>query len=279
MRDVMRRVALLVAWLTVGLVGVSLVERGAWLGFLIVVAGVVAQVGLWYPRRGAGVASAGAAALAYAGARVVVDRSLALDAVPALALLLGTGMLAEAAGARAAADAAHRRRDELLLEELSPSDPDGPAHRWAYAERELARELPRAKRYAYPITIALLLVAHWEAVVRERGAHEASHLRNELAALALRRLRASDRVASRQDGRLAVILPHTSTAGAAALLDGLRQASKREGSLDFHAGLAEFPGDGATVPELLRGAEMAVEFARASDIAVATSSFVREEQA
>jgi GGDEF domain-containing protein len=246
---------------------------------LALLAGGTAALGLWRPRPRVGIAFGLAAALVYAGARSAGggDSSVA-GILVGIALLLGTAMLAEASGARDAADDARRRRDKLLIEELSPNDGDSPAIKWEHATRELERELRRAKRYPYPVTMALLAVAQWDALVQERGAHEARQARNELASLVTRRLRATDLLTSRQDGRLALILPHTPIGGATALVESLRQASKHERSLDFHAGLAEFPGDAENVADLLREAETALAFARASDITVATASFVRGQQ-
>jgi len=69
-----------------------------------------------------------------------------------------------------------------------------------------------------------------------------------------------------------VVLPETPSIGAQVVADRLCREVTAITSIRFRCGMAEFPTDGVAKAELLDEAEAALEFARRTDIIVATRS-------
>lgn len=267
--------AFVAAWIGIG-VGVAMyVEPGESRVLVPVLCGFVVAAAMWHPIPRTGTIAGVLAAAAFVGLRYLVQGTDGI-AQPALATsitLLGLGLLADALAARAEADALQRRHDTLLIEELTPTSGTG-AMKWQHAQKQLAEEVARGRRYKYPVTLALIGLdpvlenaddATIEAAVRQRS---------ELVRLLLAKTRTSDRVAFRAEDQLAVVLPHTGVKGALAFLDKNLPEIKVATGIDPRIGVAEFPSDAGLAEDLVTEAESALEFGRASGMRIVSRTLL-----
>lgn len=95
-------------------------------------------------------------------------------------------------------------------------------------EEELPRELARARRSDYPVSIAMLDLDHLGAFNMLRGEREGDRLIKEAAALWRGELREVDVMARFEGGSFAIILPNCGLGEAAEVLDRVRAATPRE---------------------------------------------------
>jgi diguanylate cyclase (GGDEF)-like protein len=94
-------------------------------------------------------------------------------------------------------------------------------------EEELPRELARARRNDYPVSIAMLDLDHLGAFNMLRGEREGDRLIKEAAALWRGELREVDVMARLEGGSFAVILPNCGLGEAAEVMDRVRAATPR----------------------------------------------------
>ncbi len=108
-------------------------------------------------------------------------------------------------------------------------------------EDELPRELARARRNEYPISIAMLDLDHLGAFNMLRGEGEGDRLIKEAAALWRNELREVDLVARLEGGLFAVVLPNCGLGEAIDVMDRVRAATPRRQSAS--AGVARWDGE------------------------------------
>ncbi len=108
-------------------------------------------------------------------------------------------------------------------------------------EDELPRELARARRNDYPVSIAVLDLDHLGAFNMLRGEAEGNRLIKETAALWRGELREVDVMARTEGGTFAIILPNCGLGEAIDVLDRVREATPREQTAS--AGVARWDGE------------------------------------
>lgn len=263
--------ALLLAWTGVALAAGASVERGEAAILLPALAALVGVAGLWRPLPFTGVGVAVLSTVAFTAVRILVSGGGAAlpPAVVALVGLSGVGLLADLLARQAVTEEQQRRRDALLVEELTPTQGEG-ALKWQHGSRYLADEIWRARRYQHPLSLSVVALDDWQGLIDGVGADGARKVLDQAVALALREVRPMDRVAYRGDGEIVLILPHTPLGGALVAVEKLRQKVVGELQHDLCAGVAEFPTDAVTPEELVIEADAALDFARGSEIRVAS---------
>jgi diguanylate cyclase (GGDEF)-like protein len=95
-------------------------------------------------------------------------------------------------------------------------------------EEELPRELARARRHEYPVSLAMLDLDHLGAFNMLRGEPEGNRLIKETASLWRNELREVDVMARTQGGTFAVILPNCGLGEAVEVMDRVRAATPRD---------------------------------------------------
>jgi diguanylate cyclase (GGDEF)-like protein len=95
-------------------------------------------------------------------------------------------------------------------------------------EEELPRELARARRHEYPVSLAMLDLDHLGAFNMLRGEREGDRLIKETASLWRNELREVDVMARTEGGRFAVILPNCGLGEAVEVMDRVRAATPRD---------------------------------------------------
>lgn len=271
--------AFVAAWTGVG-VGVAMyLEPGESRVLVPVLCGFVITAALWHPFPRAGTVTGVLAAAAFVALRYLVQGTdgIAQPSLAAAVTLLGCGILADALAARAEADALQRRHDSLLIEELTPTGASG-AMKWQHAQKQLADEVARGRRYKYPL--ALVLVGLDKVIENaDDGTVEAAvRQRSELVRLLLSRTRTSDRVSFRSEDQLALVLPHTTAKGALAFLEKHLSEIKVATGMDPRIGIAEFPSDAGLAEDLVTEAEAALEFGKASGMRIVSRTLLMGAQ-
>jgi diguanylate cyclase len=95
-------------------------------------------------------------------------------------------------------------------------------------EDELPRELARARRNDYPVSLAMLDLDHLGAFNMLRGEREGDRLIKEAASLWRNELREVDVMARLEGGTFAVVLPNCGLGEAIEVMDRVRAATPRE---------------------------------------------------
>jgi two-component system, cell cycle response regulator len=271
--------AFVAAWTGIGGGVAMYLEAGESRVLVPVLCGFVVTAALWRPFPRTGTVTAFLAAAAFVGLRYLVQ---GVDGIvqPSLAAgvtFLGAGILADALTARAEADALQRRHDSLLIEELTPTSATG-AMKWQHAQKQLAEEITRARRYKYPVTLVLIGLDRVLENADDAMIEAAIRQRSDLVRLLLARTRASDRISFRSEDELALVLPHTGVKGAVAFLDKNLPEIKVATGADPRIGVAEFPSDAGLPEELVTEAESALEFGRASGMRVVSRALLMGSQ-
>jgi len=267
--------AFVAAWTGIG-VGVAMyLEEGESRVLVPVLCGFIVTAALWRPIPRTGTITALFAAAVFAALRYLVQGTdgIAQPLAAASVTFLGLGLLADALAARAEADALQRRHDTLLIEELTPTSPTG-AMKWQHAQKQLADEITRARRYKYPVTLVLVGLDRVLENADDATIEAAIRQRSELVRLLLGRSRASDRISFRSEDELALVLPHTTAKGAVAFLEKNLGEIKVAIGVDPRIGVAEFPSDAGLAEELVTEAESALEFGRASGMRIVSRALL-----
>lgn len=267
--------AFVAAWTGIGVAVAMYLEPGESRILVPVLCGFVVVAALWRPFPRTGMVASVLAAATFVGLRYLVQGTdgIAQPAAAAAVTFLGLGLLADSLASRAEADALQRQHDSLLIDELTPTSPTG-AIKWQHAQRQLADEVARGRRYKYPVTLALLGLDPVLESADDSMIEAAVRQRSDLVRLLLSRTRTSDRITFRADDRLAVILPHTTVKGALAFFEKNLPDIKLAAGIDPRIGIAEFPSDAALAEELVTEAESALEFGRASGMRIVSRTLV-----
>ncbi len=241
----------------------------------------VVTLGIWRLWPFVGVAAGGLAAVVYAAAAVLAARAEAASvatALPAVGVYLlavvGSGALADALAWWTERDDLQREIDARMIEELTPTVAESGAMKWEHAQRVMSEELARARRYGHKVALAVVGVDDWDDYVEQHGAAAAREAQARLAAIVQPMMRPTDKVAMRQHGEIALLLPHSDIGGAQRLVERLRQAVRNTLELGVRAGVCEFPDDAVDVDGLVREAGFALAFARQSGLIVASRSLL-----
>lgn len=271
--------AFVAAWTGVGVGAAMYLEAGESRILVPVLAGFVVAAALWHPLPRTGTITSVLAAATFVGLRYLVQGSdgIAQPALAASVTLLGLGILADSLAARAEADAMQRRHDTLLIEELTPTSATG-AMKWQHAQKQLADEIARGRRYKYPVTLVLIGLDRVLDNADDATIEAAVRQRSELVRLLLTRTRASDRVSFRAEDQLALVLPHTPVKGALAFVEKNLGDIKVATGVDPRIGVAEFPSDAGLPEDLVTEAESALEFGRASGMRIVSRSILMGAQ-
>jgi diguanylate cyclase (GGDEF)-like protein len=118
---------------------------------------------------------------------------------------------------------------------------------------ELPRELARARRLDYPVSIAMLDLDHLGAFNMVRGEREGDRLIKEAAALWRNELREVDTLARLDGGNFALVLPNCGLGEAGEVLDRVRAATPRGQTAS--AGVARWDGEEPSELLQVRGSD------------------------
>ncbi|OGO70040.1 MAG: hypothetical protein A3H36_03260 [Chloroflexi bacterium RIFCSPLOWO2_02_FULL_71_16] len=267
--------ALLAAIAGIGTTAGVFVDAGETRILIPALAGLATTSALFHPFPRSGVVTGLLSAAVYGSVRwylVGLDGFGVTVAIVAAALV-AIGYAADSVAAQAEADALQLRHDSLLIEELTPTAEAG-ALKWRHAQKQLGDEIGRGRRYRYPVSFVLIGLEPILENADDASIEVALRQRSELVKLLLEKTRTSDRVAFKGEDLLALSLPHTSLRGALAFLDKILPDIKERSGVDPRMGVAEFPTDAGAAEELVREAEAALEFARASGLRVVSRSLL-----
>lgn len=267
--------AFVAAWSGIGVAAAMYLEPGESRVLVPVLCAFVVTAALWHPLPRSGTITAVLAAATFVALRYLVEGrdGIVPPSVATGATLLGAGILADVLAGRAEADALQRRHDTLLIEELTPTSATG-AMKWQHAQKQLADEIARARRYKYPVTLAIVGLDRVLESADDASIEAAVRQRSDLVRLLLGRTRASDRITFRSEDELALVLPHTNVKGAVAFLEKNLPDIKVATGADPRIGVAEFPSDAGLPEELVAEAESALEFGRASGMRVVSRALL-----
>jgi len=271
--------AFVAAWTGIGGGVAMYLEPGESRVLVPVLCGFVVTAALWHPLPRTGTITSVLAAGTFVGLRYLVQGTdgIAQPTLAAAVTLFGLGLLADSLAARAEADALQRRHDTLLIEELTPTSATG-ALKWQHAQKQLAEEVARGRRYKYPVTLALIGIDKVIENADDASIEAAVRQRSELVRVLLSRTRTSDRVSFRSEDQLALVLPHTTVKGALGFLEKHLPDIKVAAGVDPRIGVAEFPTDAGLAEDLVTEAESALEFGRASGMRIVSRTLLMGAQ-
>ncbi len=278
---------LLVSLLVLASVAVAAVfavlEAGAAaiLGWALI--GALLTTSMARPFRGAGVLATALGAVLFFGVQLYRSLSTAGSALelrqlaPGLEgalLLVGVGLLAEVIARRLQQVGEQMDQYAAAIQELTLRDGLTGTLKSVYADKLLAEEIERARRYHHNVSVVLLGPDDWPATVREQGREKAIEALGEVGQVILKGLRSMDAVSHREESRFLAILPETPVAGAQLVAERLCESVAAETGLRFRSGVAEFPDDAVSKDELIGEAEAALEFAQSARMTVASRNLL-----
>ncbi len=135
----------------------------------------------------------------------------------------------------------------------------------------LFTEVSRARRLNLPVSVMVMQIDQWSDLKSVYGNYQAYLFLKALSKNLTRDMRVYDTLGCLSNGRLAIILPHTSERGAGQKAEKIRwtlQSSdfskvfSQHNRLSISLGLVEYPKVGRTAENLLRYVEQALSFAR-----------------
>ena len=194
----------------------------------------------------------------------------------------------QASVARVADNLAIRRRNRALVEEIKKQkerlealvvrDPLTNLFNHGFFQEALEREILRASRHDFPVSLLVINVDHFKSLNERLGHAVGDRLLQRLAEVVTGQSRASDvpfllgqtDVAARYGGNeIAIILPQTDKRGAAAKAEMLRShvahasfAEVGANQVTISLGVASFPDDADSRALLVQSARAAIEMAR-----------------
>ncbi len=278
--------ACLAAWVIVGagvLVLVTDEDEFAVLGVAILAVAVIAV--LTHPVLFAVEIAAVIAAVAFAIVMIArADNQAALDLqddgiLPAAVMavtLVGAWLLARAyhaAGANVRGELATRSQ---AIRELSRFDIVTGALEPRFGQQLLTEENERSRRYHHSLSLMLMGIENWTQIVSDRGPDEANRVLRGVVEVMIGILRTTDKVIQHTPSAFALILPETPSAGASILAERLVERLQQDLAISVRIGLAEFPEDAVSVGDLINEAEQALEFARRSQMRVASRALLSQ---
>jgi diguanylate cyclase (GGDEF)-like protein len=154
-------------------------------------------------------------------------------------------------------------------EKLTVKDELTEVYNQRFLESALRREIQRAGRHAQDLSVILVEIDDFEALVAEHGDLKASLLLKELAALLAHEVRSFDVLGRYESGAFLLVLPQTAGEGALEAAERVRAAVEQHtfslapaGAVTVSLGVASFPQAGVDASALTAGAERALKEAR-----------------
>lgn len=146
----------------------------------------------------------------------------------------------------------------MELERYAFHDPlTGLLNRRMFYQR-MGREIRGARRYGYPISLAILDIDNFKRFNDTYGHLEGDKVLAELGRLLKEEIRASDFAARIGGEEFAIVLPHTPKDSAVFMADRLLKKVKEKLGLSVSIGVGEFPSDSNTLRGLMRKADNAL---------------------
>lgn len=282
-REIWARVLILAVWLTLAIGAIAVVdpERDTVAAGAIIVA-FTAGLSILRPFPGSHLVFAVLVAAAYAAVQGV--RATAADVDPdaphiEAAAIGAFAIVITAIVADLLRNALVSYDDELhararVIEEIEIVDPVTGATKATHAERILAREVERARRYGRPFTLIVIGPDAWQEYSQRVGIEQSGRTVAELAQQYLARIRIVDTLINLENARFAALLPETGVEGAQVVAEKISAAGEELLGMEVRAGISSFPDDEVTSAGLLREAEEALAFAQAASIRVASRNLL-----
>lgn len=124
--------------------------------------------------------------------------------------------------------------------------------------QRMGREIKGARRYGYPISLAIMDIDNFKEYNDTYGHLEGDRALAELGKLLKEEVRASDFAARLGGEEFAIVLPHTAKESARIMADRLIRRIKEKLSLSVSIGIGEFPADADTLRSLMRQVDKAL---------------------
>lgn len=275
--SLLRRLVAGFGWVALVAAAVGAVNGGqpAALGAALLI--LVALAALAEPKRGVGLLAAIAAAIVFAAdssVRAALGRRGLPDGLDVAALavtipaLLGTPLALRVIRNELGALLSRLDEQTTLIDELTVVDASTGAFRPRYIDTILPEEIDRARRYHRSLTLALVAVDGWPAIVRERGEVGAHALTGRIVEQLSLGTRTVDKIVQLGDGEFALVLPETPLEGAEIVAGRVQASASDAAGVLLRVGLANFPRDAVLSASLLEEARDALEYARTAELLV-----------
>jgi len=124
--------------------------------------------------------------------------------------------------------------------------------------QRIGREIKGARRYGYPISLAIMDIDDFKEFNDTYGHLEGDRILAELGRLLKEEIRASDYAARLGGEEFVIVLPHTKKEAAAIMAERLKRKIKEKLGISVSIGIGEFPTDANTLRVLLRKADQAL---------------------
>jgi two-component system, cell cycle response regulator len=163
------------------------------------------------------------------------------------------------------------QRDQAELADLSHRDGLTDLDNYREFRRQLTEETMRSSRYGRPFSLLMLDLDHFKQVNDTYGHLAGDEALRGLAALIRREVRPVDRIARYGGEEFAIILPETTTVGALATAERIREIvatrpilvnGEREVALTVSIGVGTYPDDADTEEKLVGAADQALYVAK-----------------
>jgi diguanylate cyclase (GGDEF)-like protein len=163
------------------------------------------------------------------------------------------------------------QRDQADLADLSRRDGLTDLDNYREFRRQLTEETQRSSRYGRPFSLLMLDLDHFKQVNDTYGHLAGDEALRGLAALMRREVRPVDRIARYGGEEFAIILPETSTTGALATAERIREIvatrpiavnGERQVALTVSIGVGTYPDDADTEEKLVGAADQALYTAK-----------------
>jgi diguanylate cyclase (GGDEF)-like protein len=163
------------------------------------------------------------------------------------------------------------QKDQADLADLSQRDGLTGLDNYREFRRQLSEEAQRSLRYGRPFSLLMLDLDHFKQVTDTYGHLAGDEALRSLAGLIRREMRPVDRIARYGGEEFVIILPETTTAGALATAERIRDIvatrpipvnGDREVTLTVSIGVGTYPDDADTEERLVGAADQALYVAK-----------------
>lgn len=247
-----------------------------------VLLGLILAAGFARPFRGAAAVAGLVAIVLYAGATFAQEFFVGVGiSLNRFAFIFGfvlavvvTVLLINALMARILGIYEDQRKDAQLIEELTIRDTTTGAIKRRFADQILLEEIQRARRFARVLTLGILSIEGLDRIIEDQGQAAANEILNQAGQTIVTTLRTIDKVSRHNKAEFAMILTETKLDGAQIISERLVNTLNTQLGITCRVGLAEFPSDAATVEDLVRQSQQALDFARAVSLKVASRNLL-----
>ncbi|HSB70113.1 MAG TPA: diguanylate cyclase [Candidatus Methylomirabilis sp.] len=163
-------------------------------------------------------------------------------------------------------------KSQSILEELSTQDPLTGLYNYRVFHSRLAEEEERSRRYAHPFSLLMLDIDHFKTINDTHGHLAGDEALRAVAGLIRQEVRPVDLVTRYGGEEFALILPETSSAGALATAERIREiiaahpiflTSGQAVTLTASIGVATYPEAAGSAERLISAADQALYRAKA----------------